>query len=100
MVVEAKGLIIKERGNFYLEFPVKEFARYRDVQNNRYRVTNIPDETLEEYIGKNVVVSAEYIRTVPTTLEQLLVDEHGGKVYSSIRLANPVLNFLNDLKRP
>jgi hypothetical protein len=98
-VIEVKGIIIKERGNFYLEFPVKEFARYGDVQNNRYRVTNIPDETLEEYVGKNVVISAEKIRTVPTTLEQLLVDEHGGNIYSSIRLANPVLNFLSNLKK-
>ena len=97
-MIEVKGIIIKERGNFYLEFPVKEFARYGDVQNNRYRVTNIPDETLEEYVGKNVVVSARYILTIPTTLEQLLLDNEYGSS-SSIRLANPVLNFLSNLKK-
>jgi hypothetical protein len=87
-MIEVKGKIIKESGNFYLEIPVKNFAKYGSVQNNQYRITNIPNEKLEEYIGKNVIITAEYIRTVPTTLEQLLVDEHGGKIYSSIKLVN------------
>jgi len=98
MTVEAKGIVIKEDGNFYLEFPVKELLRYGNVQNNRYRITNIPDETLEGYVGKSVIITAGDIRVVPTTLEQLLIDQHGGRIYSSIRLANPVLNFINNLK--
>ncbi len=98
MTVEVKGIVIKEDENFYLEFPVQEIRYFGSTQNNRYRITNISDEDLENYVGKSVVIKAGDIRVVPTTLEQLLVDEHGGKIYSSIRLANPIERLLEDFK--